>query len=189
MHPNMSKVVLVSAADTPNIDSAGATSEFIPVLPFVVTRVGVLATTAVNPDNSVAMTAALSRRVTVGSASSEVNIGTFKIMAANATNLAVGQLVYKDLHIDDSDGETAEDGTTRNEAPSSNLTAAVTGFTPFLIPAGQSFCMTLETNAEADSGAVMSFVEGYYLPLLSQFCDVDPVMRDVTNDISVTSQP
>ena len=67
MHPDLQKVVLVSAADTPNIDSAGAVAEFIPVLPFVVTRVGILATTAVNPDNSVAMTAALSRRITVGS--------------------------------------------------------------------------------------------------------------------------
>jgi hypothetical protein len=189
MHPNMHKVVLVSAADTPNIDGAGAVAEFIPVLPLVVTRVGVLVTTAVNPDNSVAMTAALSRRITVGSASSEVNIGTFKIMAANATNLAVGQIVYKDLHIDDSDGETAEDGTTRNTAPSAALTTAVTGLTPFLIPAGQSFAMTLETNAEADSGAVISFVEGYYLPLLSHLSDVNPLMRDVTNDVSVTSQP
>jgi len=189
MHENLLKRVLISAADTPNIDSAGATSEFIPVLPFVVTRVGILVTTAVDPDNSVAMTATLTRRVTVGSASSAVTLGTFKIMAAAATNLAVGQIVYKDCHIDDADGETAEDGTTRYTAPSAGITAFETGFTGWLIPAGQSLCMTLDTNAEADSGAVMSFVEGYYLPLLSHLSDVNPLMRDVTNDVSVTSQP
>ncbi len=189
MHPDVSKKVFISAADTPNIDSAGATSEFIPVLPFVVTRVGVLVTTAVDPDNSVAMNALLTRRITVGSSSSAVALGTFKIMAAAATNLAVGQIVYKDLHIDDSDGETAEDGTTRNEAPSSNVTQFLDGYGAFLIPAGQSFCMTLDTNAEADSGAVISFIEGYYLPLLSHLADVNPLMRDTTNDISVTSQP
>ena len=190
MHPDLQKVVLVSAADTPNIDSAGAVAEFIPVLPFVVTRVGILATTAVNPDNSVAMTAALSRRITVGSASSEVSLGTFTIMAANATNLAVGQIVYKDLHIDDADGETAEDydantsRAVRNEAPNSNLTPFLSGYEACLIPAGQSFAITLATNAEADSGAVISFIEGYYLPLLSHLADVDPLMRDTSNDVS-----
>lgn len=189
MHPVAMQRVLVSAADTPNIDSAGAVSEFIPVLPFVVTRVGVLVTTAVDPDNSVAMTATLSRRVTVGSSGSAVSIGVFKIMAAAATNLAVGQIVYKDLHIDDGDGETAEDSSLRFTAPSAGLTAAVTGYTPYLIPAGQSFAITLDTNAEADSGAVISFIEGYYLPLLSHISDVNPLMRDVTQDVSVTSQP
>lgn len=189
MHPVAVSRVLISAADTPNIDSAGAVSEFIPVLPFVVTRVGILVTTAVDPDNSVAMTATLTRRVTVGSASSAVTLGVFKIMAAAATNLAVGQIVYKDLHIDDGDGETAEDGTLRFTAPSAGITAHATGVNPWLIPAGQSFAMTLDTNAEADSGAVISFIEGYYLPLLSNIADVSPLMRDVTNDVSVTSQP
>jgi hypothetical protein len=171
MHELMRIVPLLSAADTPNIDSAGATSEFIPGLPFVVTRVGIVVTTEVNPDNSVAMTAALSRRPTIGSSSGEVALGTFAIMAAAAANLAVGTVVYKDLHIDDEDGETPEDydantsRAKRNEAPNSNLTAAITDQNPYLIPASQSFCMTLDTNAEADSGAVRSFVEGYYVPL------------------------
>jgi hypothetical protein len=190
MHVDMRKVVIVSAADTPNIDSAGAVAEFIPVLPFVVTRVGILVTTAVDPDNSVALTAEMERRITVGSATNAVTLGTFKIMAAAATNLAVGQIVYKDLHIDDEDGEEPEDydadtsRANRNEAPSSNITLHATGLHPFLIPAGQSFALTLDTNAEADSGAVMSFIEGYYLPLMDHLADVDPLMRDTTNDIS-----
>lgn len=189
-HPDTRKVVLISAADTPNIDSAGAVSEFIPVLPFVATRVGILVTTAVNPDNSVALTMEMERRVTVGSASSAVTLGTFTVMAAAATNLAVGQIVYKDLHIDDSDGEQPEDydantsRARRYEAPSADITVHATGLHPFLIPAGQSFALTLDSNAEADSGAVISFLEGYYLPLLSHLADVDPLMRDTTNDVS-----
>lgn len=189
MNDLMRIVPLVSAADTPNIDSAGAVSEFIPTLPFVVTRVGIVVTTAVNPDNSVAMTAAMSRRPTIGSSSSEVNLGTFTIMAAAATDLAVGDIVYKDLHIDDADGENASDfdaNTSKaklNQAPNSEITVAIADQHPFLIPASQSFAITLETNAEADSGAVRSFIEGYYVPLSSApVLSTAALLRDTSDE-------
>jgi len=187
MHENLRITRMQSAADTPNIDSAGAVSEFLVEGPALLKRVGIIVTTAVNPDNAVALTLALSRRPTPGSSSGEVNIGTFRVMAANAANLAVGSVVYKDLHIDDADGEVAEDGTTRFEAPSSNLTAYLTAKNPFIIPPGQTFAMTLEASAEADSGAVVSFVEYVQLPIMSDsVIATATVSRDVTQDVGPT---
>ena len=192
MHHVMHSRRQLSAADTPNIDSAGAVSEFVFAGPVVITRVGLFVTTAVNPDNSVAMTAALSRRPTIGSASSEVNLGTWLIMAANAANLAVGTVVYKDLHIDDADGEAPEDFNANNkarrfEAPNSNLVGAtIQGGTlanPYMIPPSQSFAITLETNAEADSGAVYSWVEFYELPINGpNIISTATLNRDTSNE-------
>jgi hypothetical protein len=174
---------MVSAADTPNIDSAGAVAEFITACPAIITKVGVMVTTAVNPDNSVALTATLSRRPVLTSSSNAVTLGTFTIMAANATNLAVGAVRFKRLHIDDADGETAEDGTLRNEAPSSNITAAETGMNPWIILPGQSFALTLDTNAEADSGAVISFIEYIELPWNGNFVDQTLITEDTSNSV------
>lgn len=172
----------LAAADTPNIDSAGAVAEFQFAGPVRLKRVGLIVTTEVNPDNSVALTLAMSRRVTLGSASGAVSLGVFTVMAANAANLAVGKYVYKDLHIDDADGETAEDGTTRYEAPNSNLTSAFTRGNPFDIPAGQSFALTLESNAEADSGAVRAFVEYEHLPLSGPYrYELTNINEDTSN--------
>lgn len=191
MHELLRKVYLFSAADDINIDSAGDVVEFVPIMPFVATRVGIVVTTAVNPDNSVALTATMSRRPTIGSTSNAVTLGVFTIMAANATNLAVGDIVYKDLHIDDADGEQPEDYSAtqararRFEAPNSNLTAPVSGQSGFLIPAGQSFALTLDTNAEADSGAVYTFLEGYYLPVTSGVViSTATVLKDTSDSVS-----
>lgn len=183
MHELLQKRYAVSAADTPNIDSAGAVSEFIFAAPVKVTKVGLTATTAVNPDNSVALTATLSRRPVLTSSSNAVTLGVFTVMAANATNLAAGATVWKSLHIDDADGETAEDGTLRFEAPNSNITAAETGLDPFIILPGQSFAITLDTNAEADSGAVISFVEYILLPWTGPYVDQANVTEDVSNSV------
>jgi len=189
MHYALAILRKASAADTPNIDSAGATSEFaFPEGPVLLKRCGIVVTTAVDPDNTVAMTAALSRRPIIGSSSGALAIGNFKIMAAAATNLAVGSVVYKDLHTDDADGETPEDydatsyaKARRFEAPNSNMTPYLAGKDPMIIAPGQSFCMTLDTNAEADSGAVYSWVEYELLPLVADSVIVTgTVFKDVS---------
>lgn len=181
MHELLKTNYQLSAADVPNIDSAGAVSEFVFPMPVKIVKVGIIVTTAVNPDNSVALTATLSRRPTLNSATNAVSLGVFTVMAANATNLAAGTVVYKRLHIDDADGETAEDGSLRNEAPNSNLTAAETGLDPYVILPGQSFAITLDTNAEADSGAVVSFVEYVRLPFTGNLVNQTNITEDVSN--------
>lgn len=182
----------VSAADTPNIDSAGATSEFIFAEPVIITKCGIIATTAVNPDNSVALTATLSRRVAAGTVGTPVTLGVFTMLAANATDLAIGKGVFKVCAIVDADGETAEDYSAtqaksrRFEAPNSNITPPITGDYAWLILPGQSFVMTLDTNAEADSGAVVSFVEyiscGWGGPQSGGSGRLVNMTRDTSND-------
>ena len=86
-----------SAADTPNIDATGATSEFhFAGGPVIVRRVGVDVTTAVVSDNSVACTATMSRRAVIGSTGTVVALGVFKIAAAGV-DPAAGSVIYKDL--------------------------------------------------------------------------------------------
>lgn len=188
-HDLIQKRFQVSAADTPNIDSAGAVAEFVFANPVIITKVGVIATTAVNPDNSVALTATLSRRPVLGSSSNAVTLGVFTMLAANASNLAAGSGVYKVCAIVDSDGETAEDYSAtqgrarRFEAPNSNITPPITGDYAWLILPGQSFAMTLDTNAEADSGAVVSFVEYIDAPFAGTARLVN-MTRDTSNDIT-----
>lgn len=196
MHDNLRKRYYSSAADTPNIDGAGAVSEFAFPMPVIVTRVGVTATTTVDTDNSVALTATLSRRPLRGSASNAVTLGVFAMAPANnATRLVAGNTVYKDLAIVDHDGETAEDGSLRNVAPNRAIASPIPSptifegtlatldkFNAFLILPGQSFAMTLDSNAEADSGAVVSFVEVIELPLDAEIFDPDgKINADVSN--------
>jgi hypothetical protein len=182
MHPNLKKIVKISAADTPNIDGAGAVSEFVHPVPMLVTKVGIIATTAVDTDNSVALTATLSRRPVLGSSSNAVTLGVFTMAPANNTaELPAGAVKYKELAILDHDGETAEDGSLRNEAPNSNLVGPITGLEAYLILPGQSFAMTLDSSAEADSGAVISWIEAIELPFVAPYLGTN-VKRDVTND-------
>lgn len=171
----------VSAADTPNIDSAGAVSEFRFAGPVIITKVGVTVTTAVDPDNSVALTATLTRRPVTGSASNAVTLGVFTMKAANSANTAAGSVIFKRCHIDDADGETAEDGTLRNEAPNSNISANYSGADAWLIQPGQSFAMTLDASAEADSGAVYSWVEYIQLPWNGTPVTRTVIAEDVSN--------
>lgn len=181
-HNFINKRIMMSAADTPNIDGAGAVAEFFHAKPMIVTKVGVIATTAVDTDNSVALTATLSRRPVLGSSSNAVSLGTFTMAPANNTaELPAGAVKYKELAIYDNDGETAEDGTLRNEAPNSNLVGPITGLEAYLILPGQSFAMTLDASAEADSGAVVSFIEYIELPFVAPYLGTN-VKRDVTND-------
>lgn len=181
MHDLLRTRYKVSAADTPNIDSAGAVSEFIFGGPVLITKVGILVTTAVDPDNSTALTMTLTRRPVLTSSSNAVTLGTFHVMAAAASNLAAGSVVFKRCHIDDADGETAEDGSLRNEAPNSNITAPETGLDAWIILPGQSFAMTLASSAEADSGAVYSFVEYLELPWNGALVDQTNITEDTTD--------
>jgi len=174
----------VSAADTPNIDSAGAVSEFVFAGPVIITKFGVTVTTAVDPDNSTALTMTLTRRPTLNSATNAVTLGTFTMMTANQANLAAGSVKFKRLHIDDANGETAEDGTLRFEAPNSNISAAYTGADPWVILPGQSFAATLAASAEADSGAVISWVEYIQLPWNGTAVAGTNITEDVTDSVA-----
>ena len=71
----------------------------------------------------------------------------------------------------------------RFEAPNSNITPPITGDYAWLILPGQSFAMTLDTNAEADSGAVVSFVEYIDAPFAGTARLVN-MTRDTSNDIT-----
>jgi hypothetical protein len=179
-HDLLQKRRVLLAADTPNVDSAGAVGEFIFGGPVLVVRVGLITTTAIVVDNSTAFTFALSRRPTVGSTAGAVGLGTFLASAAGVDK-AAGTVMFKDLYIEDNDGEEAEDGTTRHEAPNSNLTASETGFSPYVIRPGESFAMTLDTNAEADSGAAIGFVEVIDLPWNGPFVDQATIFEDVSD--------
>ena len=183
MHELLKTKYRQSAADTPNIDSAGAVSEFIADQPMLVTKVGLIVTTAVVTDNTTPLTATLSRRPVAGSSSNAVTLGVWSIVAAGV-DPAAGQVYFKRLHIDDADGETAEDGTLRNEAPNSNITAPETGMEAFVILPGQSFAITLDASAEADSGAVVSFIEYVELPWSGPYVDQTNIHEDVTNSVA-----
>jgi hypothetical protein len=180
MHNNLRKAFYQAAADVPNIDGAGAVAEFAFPMPVIVKKVGVRVTTAVVTDDTVALTATLSRRPVNGSASNPVTLGTFTISTGLDVTIPAGRVIYKDLAIVDHDGEVAEDGSQRNEAPNSNVVGPVDRMDGFLILPGQAFAMTLDTNAEADSGAVVGFVEVVEL----DYADIYGlnVVRDTSNE-------
>lgn len=183
-----------SPADSPNIDSAGGEVYFQRPHAFYVHRVALIPSTAVDPDNSVALDINIYRNPTALSETGRVLIGTWRVMAAAATNLAVGHTAYKDLHVDDADGETAEDGNRRNVAPeaifSTHATtpAAIGSELKNLIRVGESLQLELASNAEADSGAVVTWVEYTELGSDPAFWGVSGtalgITKDVTQDIS-----
>lgn len=168
----------LSAADTPNIDSAGAVSEFVFPFPVTIKKVALIVTTAVVTDDSTACTLTLTRRPVVGSSSNAVTLGTFNAIAAGV-DPAAGSFIWAPCIIADNDGEQPEDydadtsRAVRFEAPNSNITAPETGEDAWTILPGQSFAMTLASNAEGDSGAVYSAVEYVALPFNAQLIDQD----------------
>ncbi len=170
MHDLLQKRTAILAADTPNIDSSQAAGEFIFPGPVLITKVGILVTTAVVTDNSADCDLTLTRRPVAGSSSNEVTLGTFKAIAAGV-DPAAGSVQWAHTNVVDADGETAEDGTTRNEAPNTNITPAETRGNPWVILPGQSFAMTLESGAEGDSGAVRGWVEYIELPFNANYID------------------
>jgi hypothetical protein len=54
---------------------------------------------------------------------------------------------------------------------------------PWIILPGQSFALTLDTNAEADSGAVISFIEYIELPWNGNFVDQTLITEDTSNSV------
>lgn len=179
-----------SAADEPNIDSAGAEVYFTQVFPWRPHRLVIKVTTAVNPDNTTALDINIYKNPVAGSETNRVLLGTMRVMAANATNLAAGTLVYRDMHFDDADGETAEDGTTRYLAPDSYynpVSASVAGSSArrMDIKIGESLQLELASSAEADSGAVTSHIEYERLPWTPANYGASTVVnKDVTSDVS-----
>lgn len=176
----------MAAADTPNVDSAGAVAEFVFPNPVVITKVGLTVTTTIVTDGTTDFTATMSRRPILGSSSNEVDLGVFK-MAEAGVDPAAGDVIWKELAIADHDGETPEDSAghaspTRNEAPNSDAVGPITGLDGFLILPGQSFVMTLDSSAEADSGAARAWVEYVDLPFNGVYIDQDNISRDTTND-------
>jgi len=175
-HDLIQKRFSMAAADTPNVDSAGAVAEFVFPGPVIITKVGLLVTTAIVTDNSVAMSATLSRRPIVGSTAGAVSLGVFNMIAAGV-DPAAGAVIWAPTNIPDLDGEQPEDYSavqgraSRNEAPNSNIVVIEVGANPWAIYPGQSFAMTLDTNAEGDSGAGRAWVEYIELPFNATFID------------------
>lgn len=146
-----------SAADTPDIDSSAAAAEFAFYRPVMLTKVGVRVTTNVVADNSVPLVLEIYKRPTAGSASNQEKVGEF-VVAAPGVTVPAGDIVIKELASYDEDGEVAEDGSKRHVAP--NLGA---GHYKWLLKPGESLLLQIASGAEADSGAVVSFVE--YVPM------------------------
>ena len=188
MHDLLRKRYMLAAADTPNIDGAAAVAEFVFPNPVIITKVGHIVTTAVVSDDAVLLTATLSRRPTVGSATNAESLGVYRMQEGLDTTVAAGAVRWKQLAIPDHDGETAEDGNTRNVAPNKQFDSAfaVAGsydrHNPYLILPGQSFAMTLDASAEADSGAVRAWVEYVELPFNGEPIAGTNITRDTTQD-------
>ena len=175
--------------DNLNIDAAGG--EVVmhfggPIRPL---RAGFVATTAVVPDGTEHCDVELFRQILAGSESGRVSLGVFRVTPAGVT-LAAGSVVYKDFHVDDGDGETAEDGTLRFVAPEAVFDTAATG-TKLLndILIGQAFQAELQASAEATSGDGYFFLEYTELPFAKFFYDGDNVLKDVTQDVSINPNP
>lgn len=166
----------VGAVDDVNIDSAGDNHEIVFGGPVLLTRVGFIVTTAVaNAAGTVEID--VRRRPVAGADANHVELATFTL--TGTTTRAAGAVCFKDLAILDRDGETAEDGTTRYEAPNSNITAAITGDSPFVIPVGQS--LELDVAEAADSGAGRYFIEYIELPFNGHYVTQSNVFEDTTN--------
>lgn len=175
MHNSLMKQQVVGAVDDVNIDSAGDNHELVFANPVRITRVGFIVTTAVaNAAGTVEVD--IRRRPVAGADANHVEIATLTV--TGTTTRAAGAVVYKDLWIADNDGETAEDGLQRNEAPNANITAALTGYDPLIILPGQS--LELDVAEAADSGAGRFFVEYEVLPFTGAFLGSN-VFEDVTN--------
>jgi len=145
-----------SAIDDVNIDSDNDTYEYHFPMPVMVTRVAILATTAVV--NAAGTVDIEMYRVTDASdGGADTLLGTCKILGT--TTLAVGDVAVCNCVGADTDGEVAEDSTTRYVGP--------TG--PYEITTGQGFL--LKVVEPSDSGACKVAIE--YIPLPFDENDTD----------------
>lgn len=172
--------------DNLNIDSAGGEVIFHFGGPIRPLRVGFTVTTAVDPDNTENLDIEIFRQVTAGSETNRVSLGVFRVMAGGAANLAAGTTVYKDLHVDDGDGETAEDGSLRFLAPATVYDATNKQSKQVNdILVGQALQLELQASAEADSGAGYAWVEYVELPFAKVLYG-NTVNKDTSQDVSTT---
>lgn len=176
MHQLLKRGFVVTAIDAVNIDSATDNELIAFATPVRIRRVGAIVTTAVANAAGI-VTVEIKRRPLEGTDANQVVLGTFQL--TTTVTRAAGSYIYKDCHIDDADGETAEDGSLRNEAPSSNITPAIAGDDPWVIPLGQ--VLELEVVEAADSGAVRMVIEYDELPVTGMYIDQANVFKDVTN--------
>lgn len=186
---------VVGAVDDVNIDSGGDNHEVVFATPVRIRRVGFIVTTAV-ADAAGSTQVTIRRRPVAGADANHVDMGTLVVTSGGVTR-AAGSYVYKDCHIDDADGEIAEDGLVRHEAPSSNIVPAypqggvINGVQqqpyksdPWIIPVGQS--LELDVAEAADSGAGRFVVEYDELPLAAAYQPAgNPVFRDTSTDVSL----
>ncbi len=182
MHNILKRGFLVGAIDDLNIDSSGDNTEIVFATPVRLRRVGFIATTAVANAAGVVLIK-LRRRPVVGADANHVELGSFQV--TDTTTRAAGSYTYKDLHIDDADGETAEDGTLRFEAPSSNISPVITGDDPWVIPMGQSLELDMGSADLADSGAGQWTLEYDELPMTGPYAARTNIFRDVTNNSAI----
>lgn len=146
----------VSALDDLDIDGSGDTWEWVPPGDVAVFQVAFIVNTSITTAaGSSAVT--LTKRVTVGSDTDAVSIGT--ITLDSGSDLVAGTVCYASLGILDTDGETAEDSTTRYVSPSGATAGA-----PVVVNMGESLLFTNGTGATlAGAGAVYTAIQ--YVPL------------------------
>ena len=151
--------VAVAAQDDPNIDSDNDYAEFFFGRPVDIVKVGIMATTAIaNAAGNVDIE--LYRRITPGSSSNEVLLGTFRV--TDTTTVAAGKGKYVEIALAVAEA-TAVDSSFTNVDP--------TG--PYHIEMGETFAM--KVVEPSDSGAGYGWVEYVELPLTG---------TDRTNDYS-----
>lgn len=122
MHDLLNKRVLMSILPSPlgtaggpvDFNATGDKFIFTPIQPVDIYRFGFVTIEAMDPDAG-GFVLAIDKRVTVGSDTSRVEVDT--ITRADADTVAAGKVVYKDIDLEDLDGETAEDGNLRNVGP------------------------------------------------------------------------
>ena len=176
MHNLLNKHQVVGAVDDVNIDSGASVLELVFANPVIITRVGFIVTTAVvNAAGAVKID--LKRRPVVGANANQVALMTFTL--TGTTTRAAGAVCWKDCVVLDKDGEIAEDGSQRNEAPNSNIVGPLAKFDPMMILPGQS--LELSVSEAADSGAGRYFVEYITLPFDGQPVHGTNIFEDVTD--------
>ena len=137
----------LDAIDGVNIDSDNDTAEYGFVEPGWVTRIAFIPTTAVaNAAGTVDVE--IYRNNDFGDSGEDTLLGTIQVIAT--TTLAVGEVMVANLWGQDTDGEVAEDSTTRY----------VGGLGPYSIGWGEG--LVLKVVEPADSGALRVSIE--YMP-------------------------
>lgn len=130
MHDNLNKVFVVSTLPTPTganggpVDFNATGDKFIltPVAPIEIVRFGFVTDAAMDPDAG-GFVLALDHRPTAGSDTGRTESAT--LTRTDTQTVAAGSLVYREVVLADTDGETAEDGETRYVAPSGPLSVDV----------------------------------------------------------------